>query len=364
MRRDQLIWNLTLCVLLQACAGPEEAPGARVQALGGCLPGGGGSNCTNSNGTGIHIAHTAPESSFGLIDDQTASTWRLTGFTNTPTGVVANGWYEAAGAPIAANGQVTGAHYLGLPYPVKAIDVAGTMVTLRLDLPLLGELALSAPSLVGVVLHLTVPGATSSQPVRFDVSFDALRMLPGQPTEVLGYMLNHRRQGASGAWRSFCRGAQGQALAAVFSEGAQWNPNDATRTSGSALSSLSCEGGAIVSCMLWGYQPWLSAVRDHPMGVVSLAETHQACIQMKRAAYCGDATSYTVDGTLITVADPFMPAMQTSAVSQIEAIWTPTGASCLTQQRHPEAGFQGCPQPLPPCPSVMPSGWLVASGLP
>lgn len=357
-------WSSLLAILLvQGCN--EADPGVRplVQAVGNCRPGAGGNDCTNANGTGIHIAHTWPESSFGLVDDLSGGTWRWTGITNTPTGVVANGWYEGEGAPVAVDGQVTEAVYQGALVPVNSIEVDGTTVKLHLAQGPQGDLVVNKPHLIGVVLHVQVPDVTLTGTVQFDLRFDEARTLAAGSPPIPGYVLSHRRTGSSGAWQSYCRDGQNQALTAVFVAGQEWNPNDAAKTSGSEMASVSCEGGAIVSCLEWGFRPWETGARIDPNAQVSLGDFHQACIHMKRAAYCGDAKSYTYEGTPFVMSKSLVPA-PTTDLAHIEAIWTPSGAACLTQARHPEIVFQGCPQPLPACPSVMPSGWLLASGMP
>lgn len=58
---------------------------------------------------------------------------------------------------------------------------------------------------------------------------------------------------------------------------------------------------------------------------------------MMRADYCGSGKSYTVNGTLIDIYDYLNPPIQVPETDwDIEARWTPTGAICLNDPRHPE----------------------------
>jgi hypothetical protein len=71
---------------------------------------------------------------------------------------------------------------------------------------------------------------------------------------------------------------------------------------------------------------------------------------MKRASYCGGADFWTYNGTPIAIEDN-VPT-RNDAVNytggvpgfdqNLEAFWTPTGASCYNPQnvRHPDMGFQ------------------------
>jgi hypothetical protein len=58
---------------------------------------------------------------------------------------------------------------------------------------------------------------------------------------------------------------------------------------------------------------------------------------MMRADYCGNGKSYTVNGTLIDIYDYLNPPIQVPETDwDIEARWTPTGAICINEPRHPE----------------------------
>jgi hypothetical protein len=110
------------------------------------------------------------------------------------------------------------------------------------------------------------------------------------------------------------------------------------------LVTMSCLGGAIAKVYnKYGYlYRGPDANADFYFG---------AAIQMKRASYCADAHHYTIAGTKIFISDD--QSINTEAVDNLEASWTPDGATCVNQQnlRHPELKFTGTcnGQPLPPC---------------
>ncbi|HEU4412462.1 MAG TPA: ADYC domain-containing protein [Polyangiaceae bacterium] len=82
---------------------------------------------------------------------------------------------------------------------------------------------------------------------------------------------------------------------------------------------FACRAATLAKCVELGYKPWASA------GGVSLKNHHQACTRMLRADYCGDGTSYTVNGTPINLYDNVGVQADTESWA-IEAEWTPAGA--------------------------------------
>lgn len=105
---------------------------------------------------------------------------------------------------------------------------------------------------------------------------------------------------------------------------------------------LGCQTGAIDTCLdlasQWHYAPW-DARADEPGSGDYLFAT---CLQAKRAAYFvgrGDPKSYTQDGTVVPLRDPFdIHNDSILGAESLEAIWGPTGAVCLNPEnaRHPE----------------------------
>ena len=85
---------------------------------------------------------------------------------------------------------------------------------------------------------------------------------------------------------------------------------------------LACRHFAAAKCVEMGYKPWLS------VGGTPLADYLQTCTRVLRADYCGDGTSYTVDGTLINLYDNVGLQFDTEGW-RAEAEWGPGGAICV-----------------------------------
>ncbi len=124
---------------------------------------------------------------------------------------------------------------------------------------------------------------------------------------------------------------------------------------------------ALGECVRWGYAPWRVATRTLTpttgqvqstvnsllpiLGSVSLlgvpetlAKAHQACSRAVRADYCGDGTSYTVNGTDVDFYDVYGTNTSNLAIANnwhFEARWDEAGATCLSGVRHPTM--------VPPC---------------
>ncbi len=108
---------------------------------------------------------------------------------------------------------------------------------------------------------------------------------------------------------------------------------------------FACQGYALAKCVDLGYEPW-DSIRACPDGrahcpVVSLADMHQACTRAFRADYCGDGTSYTVDGMTIDVYDAYGYRIPMTGWP-FEAEWTTDGARCASRLRVPSLGTPSC----------------------
>jgi hypothetical protein len=104
-----------------------------------------------------------------------------------------------------------------------------------------------------------------------------------------------------------------------------WNERGRREDSISEFS-FACNGAVAVKCLNWTYEPW--------------GDAHQACTRMASADYCGDGTSNTIGGTLISLYDRMTKAPQgltpihfgdgkPDADFSFEAGWLPNGAECL-----------------------------------
>lgn len=106
---------------------------------------------------------------------------------------------------------------------------------------------------------------------------------------------------------------------------------------------MSCQTGAIDTCVQWGYAPW--ATSENLFG---------ACLQAKRAAYYvgkNDARSYTKSGTPISLQDLHQVHKDPIDHNSVEAVWGPGGAECLNvgKARYPELLNSSAHPSLGPC---------------
>lgn len=109
----------------------------------------------------------------------------------------------------------------------------------------------------------------------------------------------------------------------------RWDYRSGVPTGGAKLDepgvfTFACEGSAITKCLHMGYKPWASS----PDGQ-GLAAHHQACTRVIRADYCGDGTSYTVDGQWVNVWDNVGIQFDTEDW-YVEAEWDEAGARCFS----------------------------------
>lgn len=149
----------------------------------------------------------------------------------------------------------------------------------------------------------------------------------------------------------FVRLERGVPLYEIASEGVSLCPSLAAIVPGSWAPSgdhasgggvtVACVEGAIAKCALWGYAPWSVGEREHA-----------ACTRMVRADYCGDAASWTRDGTPIDVTD--VEQVQTLAGGmRFEAGWDEGGAVCVRETRW-DVSHVGGAAVLPPCWASLP----------
>ncbi len=147
---------------------------------------------------------------------------------------------------------------------------------------------------------------------------------------------------------------------------------------------LGCTIGVLAKCYRLGYRPW-----DVDAAGRSLRDYHQACTRAARADFCGDGTSYTVDGTLIDLYDRLshVDPDPTEDGLVFEAIWVrddaygndeivgPRAPVCLSKKRWdtlPYGGGGSCPAivdprtdvgddvPSPFCDERTAEGWFAA----
>ncbi len=140
-----------------------------------------------------------------------------------------------------------------------------------------------------------------------------------------------------------CGRDQGGAPVLATAIANSWDEKTGARVDAADTFTFACQGAALYKCVAAGYKPWKTV--DSPKGPVSLADYHQACTRMIRADYCGDGTSYTLDGTLIDMADGLgIQSAETGdrADFAFEAAWGPDGAKCVSKTRYRLAALPQC----------------------
>jgi hypothetical protein len=139
-------------------------------------------------------------------------------------------------------------------------------------------------------------------------------------------LLYHVSYYADGTWQSICRNAAGNDVWAIPLSG-RWNyaqgvPGGGAKIDDSGFVTWACVDSSISKCVFLGYKPWLT-VRNN-----SLDPFHQSCVRLIRADYCGDGTSYTVDGQLVNLYDHLGIQRDTERWN-LEAEWDTSGARCM-----------------------------------
>lgn len=352
---EQFADVLPLTILLAGGCGEEPAPLSELDSSSQSVA----MYSSRPNGTGIHVGSTQPESWFGLTS--LSVTWFLTGFSQHADGTWwATGWYSLGAGVLSAEAQVLRAQLGGVDQRVLQLRTSGSQLSIDLVNSLGAVQTVQGADLAGLILTLRVPDLLGVVYTNYRLRITTVERVDSRWNDVSGYRIDYQQAGLLGGdWSSYCRGAGGESQRAVFYQGAQWHPLNAARSEGNHLVTMTCESGSVARCMSWGYRPWASDGQT-----TAALDYHQSCIHMKRASYCGDSYAYTTDGTQIIVNDLWSPPINSGPLDNIEALWGPAGATCLSSRRHPEILFLGCPEPLPACPAHPSSGYLIADGLP
>jgi ADYC domain-containing protein len=129
----------------------------------------------------------------------------------------------------------------------------------------------------------------------------------------------------------------------------RWDPISGAKTISDPFDmTFACMGYALGKCYEMGYVPEIEVGFEGDYFIWDRLElAHQACVRALRADYCGDGTSYTVDGTLVDIFD-FM-GVQYQSGSVIEAVFSPDGAMCLSTPRRVSRDQVACAGALPYC---------------
>ncbi|MCP3163475.1 ADYC domain-containing protein [Myxococcus qinghaiensis] len=148
---------------------------------------------------------------------------------------------------------------------------------------------------------------------------------PGESDDVWAYRVSYYSL-ADNTWKPACQAADGSALGAIPVAG-RWDYREGVAGGGAKIEdtqtfTFACEGAAIAKCVRFGYRPWATTATGR-----SLAPLHQACTRMVRADFCGDGTSYTMDGNWVNLYDA--SGVQSDSESwAVEAEWDAEGARC------------------------------------
>ncbi len=157
---------------------------------------------------------------------------------------------------------------------------------------------------------------------------DAITPGTGADSDIWSYRVSYQHA-VDGQWYSICKNADGSPGNAIPLEN-RWDYRQGVAGGGSkiydtAAFTFACEAAALGKCVRFGYAPWRS------VDGVSLEQHHQACTRMLRADFCGDGTSYTVDGTWVNLYDAMSIQLDTETWVP-EAEWGSDGATCFSSQ--------------------------------
>lgn len=250
------------------------------------------------------------------------------------------------------------ATYNGNPVTLRSIDATQTVVTVTYVGPWGIPVAVTGANLSSFVFSFKLAALDhESILLSLNQAGESPRLVNGVNEQNLRW----RTSNSTSGWGFLCQDSYGTDDPASLYQGAFFEPFTGARTNNSGVTMLSCRKGAITTCMEWDYKPWRSATHVQ-QGWQSLENAHVACIQMKRAAYCGD-DSYTKHGTPIARDDAYGIHNEISSATPLEAVWSPSGAVCvnMNNRRHMDVPFGGSCNgiALQACPASEPWWWAI-----
>lgn len=203
---------------------------------------------------------------------------------------------------------------------------------------------LSGQDVAGITVTVQI---SQGQPSSYSIKIESAKQDTAFP-DVWEYQLSYKSN-TDPAYQPVCVSTRtGAAEPGIFLLGSSWDETTGNREDSDSSATFACVDGVIAKCVHTGYRPWASASTCRRDGKkkncsqVSLKDHHQACTRMLRADYCGDGKPWTLDGTVLDIFDYLEPPVQLREEAwTFEARWLPTGAMCLSKQRHPELGFGG-----------------------
>lgn len=229
--------------------------------------------------------------------------------------------------------------------PVPALWLLGSELNATIN-----SQTVRGSGVVGIEFHYSYQPTGSATAYPFTVRISSAGLDPtaqGLGTaanDVWMYNLEWKDEspGVTGTWKSFCLTETGAADQSLMISN-RWDSVTGNRIEQPTFISFACRDFALAKCARMGYRPWAKAANCTGAGTkrtctdIALTDHHQACTRMMRADYCGTGKSYTVNGTQIDIYDYLNPPLQVPETDwDIEARWTPTGAICINEPRHPE----------------------------
>lgn len=323
------------------------------QDLKVCTTRGCGTN-DEPNGRGIHIARTNPLSQYGIHNsDGTLHFW-MTHFESSAGKVQAAGYFlSSTGTATKALSDVISASYDGKPAALHNITTEGSVLLVTLRDSSSNLFTLKGEEVLGLELNFALASLDRRVGRDIRLTFDATDEVPSPSGDVFSYTVRYADRTLGDAPTELCQNKLTGPESNLFFGSASWHPITSVRTDAKEHTTITCRSGATAVCMAWGYRPWASAINGLTDVEESLRDTHMACMNMKRAAYCGGAETFTLEGTKILIQDVYKPSFNGDMSPLLEAAWTPKGATCVSNPRHDPATYfaSACSQTLPQCPT-------------
>ena len=201
---------------------------------------------------------------------------------------------------------------------VADVSLQGTIFTGSL-----GSKKLAPADFIGAVFQ-----AQLSDGGHLDVRFDDYALLSTPEGDVNTYAVSYE---TDSGWEPLCgTEPDGSPVMAIPVNG-RFNYMEGTGSGGDydpggPIFTPACRHYAAAKCVELGYRPWVTSPQE-------LDSYFQTCTRVLRADYCGDGTSYTVDGTLIDIYDQL--GVQSDTETWLgEAEWGPKGALCMAPQQY------------------------------
>jgi hypothetical protein len=183
--------------------------------------------------------------------------------------------------------------------------------------------ALYGLDFIGALATVKVQSSDSTQSPSYTLRFDNIYVDPRTPSgDIFLYDVSYQRSGDA-TWTSLCVDRSGGAVSAIPILN-YWNLQTGERIDDPSFITFACISGAIGKCVRLGYRPWaqVNSCATGRCSAVSLKDHHQACTRLIRADYCGNGTSYTLEGTIIELYDELSPNIQKQTMGwNIEAKW-------------------------------------------